>query len=167
MVWGCFWDTGRLDLYVLDRDFELKKHGYSANSYLEVLEAQVGPQYKELEDKGYRFMQDNAAIYTAYKVRDQFTRKGIRVIDQPPYSLDLNPIEHIQWILKKLLIKNYLNLSGKGEDDIKEIEEALKHCWTLIPEETFTALRESIPRRIVAYIIVNSQYIKYQDLCIL
>jgi hypothetical protein len=37
MVWACFWDRGRSDLYILDRDFESKKHGYSANSYLSVL----------------------------------------------------------------------------------------------------------------------------------
>jgi hypothetical protein len=43
MVWGCFWDNGRSGLYVLDRDFESKKHGYSANSYLDVLNSQVGP----------------------------------------------------------------------------------------------------------------------------
>lgn len=30
MVWGCFWGDGRCDLYVMDRDFESKKHGYSA-----------------------------------------------------------------------------------------------------------------------------------------
>ena len=34
MVWGCFWSKNgvieRSDLYVLDRDFESKKHGYSA-----------------------------------------------------------------------------------------------------------------------------------------
>ncbi len=35
----------------MDRDFESKKHRYSANSYLEVLEAEVEPMFKEL-DKG-------------------------------------------------------------------------------------------------------------------
>ena len=41
MVQACFWGAGRSDLYLLDRDFKLKKHGYSANSYLEVLEDQL------------------------------------------------------------------------------------------------------------------------------
>jgi hypothetical protein len=41
MVWGCFWDLGRTSLYIMDRDFESPKHGYSAYSYLEVLEAEV------------------------------------------------------------------------------------------------------------------------------
>jgi hypothetical protein len=39
IVWAAFWDTGRTSLYIMDRDFESKKHGYSAASYLEVLEA--------------------------------------------------------------------------------------------------------------------------------
>jgi hypothetical protein len=43
MVWGCFWDHGRSDLYVMDRDFESKKYGYSARSYLQVLDVQVAP----------------------------------------------------------------------------------------------------------------------------
>jgi len=42
--------------YIMDRDFESKKHGYSARSYLEVLEAQVAPWYEELEDDVYTFI---------------------------------------------------------------------------------------------------------------
>jgi hypothetical protein len=41
MVWGCFWDIGRTGLYLIDRDFESKKYRYSANSYIEVLDAIV------------------------------------------------------------------------------------------------------------------------------
>ena len=39
----------------MDRDFESKKHGYSANSYLEVLDAEVAPIFSQLEP-GYKFM---------------------------------------------------------------------------------------------------------------
>jgi hypothetical protein len=41
MVWGAFWDDGRSNLYIMDRDFESAKHGYSGNSYLEVLDCQL------------------------------------------------------------------------------------------------------------------------------
>ena len=37
MVWAAYWGDGRSDLYRLARDFESKKMGYSANSYLEIL----------------------------------------------------------------------------------------------------------------------------------
>ena len=43
MVWGYFWDTGRTGLYLMDRDFKSKKYRYSANSYLEILDAMIIP----------------------------------------------------------------------------------------------------------------------------
>ena len=95
MVWGCFWDTGWTNLYIMYCDFESKKHGYSANSWLEVLDAEVAPAYASL-DPEYVFMQDNAAIHTAYKIRNWFSDCEIAtVIDSLPYSPNLNPIEHI------------------------------------------------------------------------
>jgi len=51
----------------MDCDFESKKHKYSANSYLEVLNVEVELAYANL-DKGYIFMQDNASIHTTIKV---------------------------------------------------------------------------------------------------
>ena len=95
MVWGAFWDNGRGNLYTMDRDFESAKHGYSAESYLEVLEAEVHLIFSIL-DPGYEFMQDNASIHTATKVKWWFEERGIILLkDWPPYSPDLNPIEHI------------------------------------------------------------------------
>ena len=164
MVWGCFWDLGRSDLYILDRDFEAKKHGYSANSYLAVLNDQVGPYYEDLEDPGYIFMQDNAAIHTAYKVRDWFTRNGIPTMDWPPYSPDLNPIEHVWWLLKKMLVEQYpelSNASGKSEEDIQAMQEALKDCWDQLPGETFDALYQSMPNRVEACIQAGGWHTKY------
>ena len=55
MVWGCFWDDSRTILYITDRNFESKKYRYSAESYLEVLNAEVEPAYEELS-LGYTFM---------------------------------------------------------------------------------------------------------------
>ncbi|CZT53422.1 uncharacterized protein RSE6_14972 [Rhynchosporium secalis] len=60
----------RSKLYIIDRDFKSKKHGYSAELYLEVLEAEVKPIFEELDN-------------------NRLTRNW------PPYSPDLNPIEHI------------------------------------------------------------------------
>jgi hypothetical protein len=55
MVWGVFWDLRKSGCYIMDRDFELAKHRYSANSYLEVLEVEVGPIFDNL-DKRYMFI---------------------------------------------------------------------------------------------------------------
>jgi hypothetical protein len=76
IVWGSFWDLGRTSLYIIDRDFESKKHRYSAASYLEVLEAIIGPMFEDL-DKGYQFMQNNTSIHTAHKVIAWFLDQAI------------------------------------------------------------------------------------------
>jgi hypothetical protein len=79
MVWGAFWDLGKSNCYIMDRDFESKKHRYFANSYLKVLNAEVELIFEDL-DKGYMFIQDNASIHTAYKVRDWFIERRIITI---------------------------------------------------------------------------------------
>ena len=55
MVWVCFWDLGRSNLYIIDRDFESQKYRYSANSYIEVLDAELALIHKKL-DPGYIFI---------------------------------------------------------------------------------------------------------------
>jgi len=120
----------------MDCDFESKKHGYSANSYLEVLDAEVAPAYASL-DPSYIFMQDNASIYTAHAVHDWFSNYGItRITDWPPYSPDLNPIEHIWWELKIKVFKVFPEIAedtSKSEDARQHLESALQAAWdTLI-----------------------------------
>ena len=55
MVWGAFWDLGRMNLYIMDRDFESKKHRYSANSYIEVLDIEFKLVF-DIFDLGYLFI---------------------------------------------------------------------------------------------------------------
>ena len=57
-------------------DFESKKHEYSANSYLEVLDTEVTLVYASLNSR-YIFMQDNASIHTVYIVYNWFSDHGI------------------------------------------------------------------------------------------
>jgi len=38
MIWGAFWGSGRSDVYLLEREWESKKHGYSVASYIQVLD---------------------------------------------------------------------------------------------------------------------------------
>jgi hypothetical protein len=48
MVWACFWGNAeRTLLYIIDRDFEAKKQGYSAASYIEVLEDNLPFYYQD------------------------------------------------------------------------------------------------------------------------
>jgi hypothetical protein len=92
-------------------------------------------------------MQDNASIHTAHKVKDWFEENSIQTTDWPPYSLDLNPIEHAWYALKKLVLKMFLeimNYSGELEEDWANFEEALKVAWEALPNSLFKSLIESM-----------------------
>jgi len=49
------------------------------------------------------FQQNNAPVHKAYKVMDWLERNSIKVVEYPPYSPDLNPIEHAWAEVKKRL----------------------------------------------------------------
>ena len=49
----------------MNRDFESKKFGYLANSYIEVLDTQLARHYTD----NMCFVHDNAPIHTANKVK--------------------------------------------------------------------------------------------------
>jgi hypothetical protein len=73
-------------------------------------------------------MQDNASIYIAYKVRDWFTNTALIYLDWPPYSPDLNLIEHAWAKLKELVDKEFPEVSRglrKVEYDIEQLGSAL------------------------------------------
>ncbi|KAM3066480.1 hypothetical protein ACMFMG_012227 [Clarireedia jacksonii] len=136
MVWACFWwkdgAIHKSDLFIMDRDFESKKNGYSANSYLAVLDHNI----ESCWEPGLVFMQDNAPIHNARKVRQWFADWAIPVIEWPPYSPDLNPIEHIWWHLKNWVLKLHPELKslGTGEIALEALEQALIEAWECIPK---------------------------------
>jgi transposase len=56
-----------------------------------VLDNELAGHHQE----GLIFMQDNALIHTAHKVKAWFKEQRIPVADWPPFSPDLNPIEQL------------------------------------------------------------------------
>ena len=109
-------------------------------------------------------MYNNALIYIANKVKEQFKENSIDISDQPLYSLDLNLIEHTQKVLKEKVFEMFLELQntrGVGEANIKAIEEALKAAQDALPNSLFESLIKSILQRIQVYINAKGQYTKY------
>ena len=148
----------------MDRDFESVKHRYSIELYLEVLEAEVYPIYSIL-DPGYEFMQDNASIYTAIKVKEWFEERGIILLeDWPLYSPDLNPIEYIWWHLKTRCYEMFPDVAAdksESEHARQRLESCLQAAWDTLDQRLFEKLGASMNDRIEAVIAAKGWHTKY------
>ena len=159
MIWAAIWRGGRSELVIMERDKLSKKGGYSTNSYLYALDKAFLPIYKP----GMIFQQDNARIHTSELAREWFESHGVWVMDWPPHSPDLNPIEHCWNLLKKYLAVLYPNLfiGGTAKIDWRRFHKAIQTAWWSIPQAMIDRLIDSVPRRVEAVYRARGWYTKY------
>ena len=85
------------------------------------------------------------------------------MVEHPPYSPDLNPIEHVWVELKKRLHQQYpriANTAGGKEAVKKRLVQVLPLVSETIPEESFEKLWKSIPDRVAAVLEARRGYTK-------
>ena len=126
----------------MERDEESKRGGYLARSYQLILKDQIPRCWQP----GLIFMQDNAPIHTAGKINTWFDNHGITRTDWPPYSPDLNPIEHVWAKLKLWILEHYPELleMGKTEEAYQALYNALNEGWDQMEQSLIDGLIKSI-----------------------
>ena len=91
MFWAAFGWEIQTNLVVMRSDPNAPRGGVTARRYIEVLEEHL----PIILNSDSIFIQDNAPIHKAHTVQAWFRNIAIKLVDWPPYSPDLNPIENL------------------------------------------------------------------------
>ena len=137
MVWGCVWFWGKSELYTT-------RSTINAQHYTSILASHLLPCMPT--SSRFLFMHDNAAPHKAKHTRDWLVNFGVNELpDYPPYSPELNPIEHV-WSWMSAFV------NGEGPTNQQSLERAVELAWQEIPQSRIQAYIEHLPavcRRII------------------
>ena len=133
MVWGCFTAHGLGPLHRIN--------GIMDRFVYKNIMAEVMLPYVEWNmPLKWIFQQDNDPKHTSLLVKQWFQQNSINVINWPPQSPDLNPIENLWEIVN----------SKTNRDNVRNSEQLFKEletAWNSVPSDMITNLIESMPRR--------------------
>jgi transposase len=157
MLWACFnGEAQGPSLLWFRRDFgNMTAKGYR-DRILPLIRGWIR-QWKHDHGEDLLFMQDNAPIHMAEIVTAELQESGINAIVWPPYSPDLNPIEHVWAWVKDWINEKWPQARNTGYILMEQIEEA----WKAVPADFLRKLIESMPRRCEDVIAVNGLHTRY------
>ncbi|ETS77575.1 hypothetical protein PFICI_11449 [Pestalotiopsis fici W106-1] len=159
MFWAGILYGNRTALVAVPGDPESKKGGASARVYKSILEEHL----PTIMDASTVFMHDNAPIHTAHSIVDWLEEMAFTVLDWPPYSPDLNPIENLWFCLKERICKKDPELStlSANFESKERLITVAEDIWEDIEQDLINRVILSMPRRINAIINARGWYTRY------
>ena len=135
MVWGCFSRSGVGNLCFIEGNMD-------RFLYREILRKNLLQSCQKLGlENSFVFQHDNDPKRTAGLVKDWLKQKKIETLNWPPFSPDMNPIEHLWDELERRMKKHH----PKNKEELKEI---LLKEWNNIGTDVTEKLVDSVPNRL-------------------
>ena len=147
MIWGAIIE-GWKGPYI----FQGKEQGtINTEKYISYILDHIEPIFDQ--NHQYQLIQDNEPYYKAQITKEALFVKGIDVVKQPLYSLDLNIIEHVWSQMKNYIQQHYwrsrYNIS---RIPLVELRRIILEAWFSVPDSFIQELFNSFPRRCQAVI---------------
>lgn len=153
MFWGCFSVLGRGELVALTETV-------NSETYCDTLEKYLMPDLNFIRNvlkKDMLFMQDNARPHTAKATVEFLKKHKVKVLEWPPQSPDMNPIENIWAWIKRRRDEKFPHFP-KNRD---ELIEQVFSIWEELDDEWFIPYARSVGRRVEAVLKAKGGNTKY------
>jgi len=171
MMWACFTGDRLRPLIVCD------EAGIGADEYEDILydglfsliddllEPPEDPGTIQVADENtYLFMQDNAPCHKSAEVLEFLEENHVPVMEWPPQSPDLNPIENLWVALKDRFHRRFIEMFNHPSKSLEaryRYSEVLQEVWYSQRHELVDVLIESMPRRVQAVLEAKGGWTKY------
>lgn len=138
MMWGAIGVGYKSQLVVFPRQrADGEPFRMNANDYIRRCLSRVMADLK-----GRVFMQDGARPHVCKRTMKYLETKGVCVLqDWPPYSPDMNPIEHLWSILNDRIARDHPR-------NANELEQSLKRNWDAISQAEIDTLCERFSKKV-------------------
>ncbi len=151
MMWGCMTAQGVGYACCIDGHLDAETYAHIMDN-----ELMQTVEYYGLEKGKMIFQQDNDPKHSSKRASNLFASEGIQLLEWPPQSPNLNPIEHLGAYLKGKLAEYDTHPKG-----ILELWERVDSEWNKIPPQRCIDLIKSMPQRIQAVLKAKGGYTKY------
>lgn len=126
----------------------------NSNSYIALLREKVIPWMRKRINRGLILQQDNAPPHVSRATMGFIRDERVDVLDWPPNSPDLNPIENAWSFLKD-------RIGMRSPKSLQELETIAFEEWDQLIKTFLNNLIDSMPRRIAQVINRNGEKADY------
>jgi transposase len=134
-LWGCICaeGLGHAELYAGSLD---------STRHRDILRHSLIPSFKQFFPSGpWYFQQDNVRFHTTSDTLAYLHNTGVTVIEWPPWSPDLNPIENLWNVLKARVYARF-------PQTLEEMEQFIREEWEATDLKFICHICRSMPRRL-------------------
>jgi transposase len=149
-VWGCFSSKGFGRIICFEKNLNAEKMcDIYKRGLLPTARNHFGP-----DSTSWKLLEDNDPKHTSKLAKKWKAENGVKNIDWPSASPDVNPIENVWKVVK-------MSLEKKKLKDPKSLARAIKRQWKALPKEMAAKLVDSMKSRISDVIENKGDYILY------
>lgn len=137
MIWGCLTYFGVGDMCWVEGNMNADYYEHVLRDY--VLKSR---KWFKMDTSKFIFQHDNSSVHTATSVRNYLKEAKINVMEWPPNSPDINPIERIWAYIKQRLFRYPTRPAN-----LQELFDRVEEIWTSVPTTFIQKLYEELPAK--------------------
>jgi hypothetical protein len=152
-IWGCFAASGVGHCYIHNQTLDSKSFVRDILKTGHLVES-VEFLFPESPRQQWYLLHDNAPIHKSKLTLEYLHNNGVTVVDFPPYSPDLNPIENLWQNIER-------RVEQRGAITMDELQTAISEEWSNTPTELLRKLVHSMPQRCRDVIAMNGDHTRH------